>query len=823
MNIEVTNNPILDTHPLLLTDSRFLSQPSKTLFIAIKGERHDGHLFIKELMEKGVKSFIVSEEWAKDNGVLLTKARFWVTANPVKTLQEIAVNHRNQFDIPVIGITGSNGKTIVKEWLSSILQKSKTIVKSPRSYNSQIGVPLSVWQMDNTHEVGIFEAGISQPAEMQSLQEIINPEIGIFTNIGSAHSEGFRSQKQKVTEKLRLFRKAKTLIYSQDYPELDEEIRIFLKAVNPKIELLSWSKNGKGTTTVDISKKDKFSKLNIYWNGEEFNLKVPFVDDASIENAIHCFFASYILLSKEYGSEEALKMIQTGLDSLKPIAMRLELKEAINNCYLIDDSYNNDFGGLQMALNFMNQHHINRKKTIILSDVLQSGQPKKELYGKISELLVGAEIEKVIGIGPDFINHKDLFNNIWTYSSVEEFLSRHPIQSFQNELILVKGARDFTFEKIVNELTHKVHGTVLEVNLDAVTHNLNYYRSLLPEKTKLMVMVKASAYGSGSTEVASLLQYHRVDYLAVAYTDEGVQLRENGIDLPIMVLNPQPESFKKLIDYKLEPEIYSLGLLKSLIKFIHFNEEPAKPLKIHLKLDTGMKRLGFIKDDVEELLSILHQESCLEVASIFSHLAASDSKKHKDFTLEQINNFEHLSGTLIRQLKDKPLRHIANTAAISNYPQASYDMVRLGIGLYGIDFTDSHQEELQNVASLKTTISQIKKVKKGETVGYSRMGLAKEDMRIATIAIGYADGFDRKLSNGKGQVWINGQLCPIIGNVCMDMSMVDISKVNAEEGDSVEVFGKQINIFDVAKTLETIPYEILTKIGTRVKRVFFKE
>ncbi len=823
MNIEVTNNPILDTHPLLLTDSRFLSQPSKTLFIAIKGERHDGHLFIKELMEKGVKSFIVSEEWAKDNGVLLTKARFWVTANPVKTLQEIAVNHRNQFDIPVIGITGSNGKTIVKEWLSSILQKSKTIVKSPRSYNSQIGVPLSVWQMDSTHEVGIFEAGISQPAEMQSLQEIINPEIGIFTNIGSAHSEGFRSQKQKVTEKLRLFRKAKTLIYSQDYPELDEEIRIFLKAVNPKIELLSWSKNGKGTTTVDISKKDKFSKLNIYWNGEEFNLKVPFVDDASIENAIHCFFASYILLSKEYGSEEALKMIQTGLDSLKPIAMRLELKEAINNCYLIDDSYNNDFGGLQMALNFMNQHHINRKKTIILSDVLQSGQPKKELYGKISELLEGAEIEKVIGIGPDFINHKDLFNNIWTYSSVEEFLSRHPIQSFQNELILVKGARDFTFEKIVNELTHKVHGTVLEVNLDAVTHNLNYYRSLLPEKTKLMVMVKASAYGSGSTEVASLLQYHRVDYLAVAYTDEGVQLRENGIDLPIMVLNPQPESFKKLIDYKLEPEIYSLGLLKSLIKFIHFNDEPTKPLKIHLKLDTGMKRLGFIKEDVEELLNILHQESCLEVASIFSHLAASDSKKHKDFTLEQINNFEHLSGTLIRQLKDKPLRHIANTAAISNYPQASYDMVRLGIGLYGIDFTDSHQEELQNVASLKTTISQIKKVKKGETVGYSRMGLAKEDMRIATIAIGYADGFDRKLSNGKGQVWINGQLCPIIGNVCMDMSMVDISKVNAEEGDSVEVFGKQINIFDVAKTLETIPYEILTKIGTRVKRVFFKE
>lgn len=823
MSSPLKQSNITSDSKILLTDSRFLSQAGKTVFVAIEGDRHNGHDFIEELLAKGVKEFIVSKKWADQHGEILSSAKFTVAENTTKALQKMARQHRESFQIPIIGITGSNGKTIVKEWLSSILQQSFSVIKSPRSYNSQIGVPLSVWQISDGHEIGIFEAGISQPAEMQALSEIIRPEIGVFTNIGSAHNEGFRSQKQKITEKLRLFRQAKTLIYSIDYPELDEEIRIFLKAVNPKIELIPWSRNQKGSITVDIEKKEKFSNLQIYWNGEEFDLHIPFVDDASIENCIHCFFASFMALKKKYDEKEIPQIIQKGFDILKPVAMRLELKEGINNCYLIDDSYNNDFGGLEMALNFMNQHHINRQKSIILSDVLQSGLPEKELYEKISELLEGSEIQQIIGIGPIISRNKEAFEEIETYLTVEAFLNQYPLQHFTNQLILVKGARNFAFEKIVNALTHKVHGTALEVNLDAITHNLNYYRSKIADQTKLMVMVKASAYGSGSTEVASLLQYHRVDYLAVAYTDEGVELRENGIELPIMVLNPQPESFKKLITYTLEPEIYSLEILKSFIRFLDFERPENLIVRIHLKIDTGMKRLGFIEEDLPELIKLLKDNPGLKVASIFSHLAASDSKKERDFTKAQIQSFETLAAKIETELEEKPIRHILNTAGIMNFPEAQFDMVRLGIGLYGVDSSEIHQKELETTATLKTTISQIKKAKTGETIGYGRVGKADKDMTLATIAIGYADGFDRKLSNGKGFVYLQGHRCPTIGNVCMDMTMIDITGIPAEVGDQVEIFGRHISIFELAQNLETIPYEILTKVGSRVKRVFFKE
>ncbi|KPM47617.1 bifunctional UDP-N-acetylmuramoyl-tripeptide:D-alanyl-D-alanine ligase/alanine racemase [Jiulongibacter sediminis] len=808
---------------ILLTDSRFLSQPGKTVFVAIEGERHNGHDFIEDLISKGVSEFIVSKKWAEQHQSLLPLATFTIAENTTRALQKMARKHRETFEVPVVGITGSNGKTIVKEWLSSILQSTLSVIKSPRSYNSQIGVPLSVWQMSPEHEVAIFEAGISQPAEMQALSEIIQPEIGLFTNIGSAHNEGFRSQKQKITEKLRLFRKAKTLIYSIDYPELDEEIRIFLKAVNPKVELIPWSKNQKGSITVDVEKKDKFTNLRVYWKGDEFDLHIPFVDDASIENCIHCFFAAYLVLKKTQAEREIPQLIQNGFDTLKPVAMRLELKEGINNCYLIDDSYNNDFGGLEMALNFMNQHHINRRKCIILSDVLQSGLPEKELYKKINDLLEGADIQQIIGIGPIISRNKGAFEEIDTYLNVEEFLKKHPLQQFANQLILVKGARNFAFEKIVNALTHKVHGTALEVNLDAITHNLNYYRGKIADKTKLMVMVKASAYGSGSTEVASLLQYHRVDYLAVAYTDEGVELRENGIELPIMVLNPQPESFKKLVTYALEPEIYSLQILKSFIRFLDFEKPENISVKIHLKIDTGMKRLGFIEEDLPELLKLLKENPTLKVGSIFSHLAASDSKKEREFTKSQISSFSSIATKIQAELVEKPIRHILNTAGIVNYPEAQFEMVRLGIGLYGVDSSEIHQRELETTATLKTTISQIKKAKAGETIGYGRVGKATNDMTLATIAIGYADGFDRKMSNGKGFVYLQGHRCPTIGNVCMDMTMIDITGITAEVGDQVEIFGKNISIFELAEQLETIPYEILTKVGSRVKRVFFKE
>jgi alanine racemase len=807
---------------LILTDSRFLSKPSETLFVAIKGNQHDGHLFIPELISKGVTEFLISDEWAAANPEILKKATFITARNPVTALQKIARKHREKFSIPVVGITGSNGKTIVKEWLNTILVGHFQIVKSPRSYNSQIGVPLSVWQINENHTLGIFEAGISQPAEMQALQQIIQPELGIFTNIGSAHSQGFRSQKQKITEKLRLFRNSKLLIYSNDYIDLDEEIRIFLKAVNPGLELIAWSRKGKGSVQIEVEPQKDYSLIRIYWNGEDFRIRFPFSDEASIENGIHCFFAAYKLLSGIYPEDQILEHIQRGIDLLKPVPMRLELKEGINNCYLIDDSYNNDFGGLSMALNFMNQHHANRKKTVILSDLLQSGLPKNELYCKINELLEGASVDNLIGIGPDFEKYQNNFDTIITYLSVAEFLENHKLSSFSNELILIKGARDFGFEKIVEQLTNKVHGTVFEINLDAITHNLNFYRSLIPQKTKMMVMVKASAYGNGSTEIASLLQYHRVDYLSVAYADEGVELRRDGIDLPIMVLNIQPESFRKIIDYNLEPELYSIPILKSFLTFLE-NEEIKKPVRVHLKIDTGMKRLGFYKEDIAELKTILANQSKIKVASIFSHLAAADSKQHTDFTHEQINTFKAVSNDIISGLKEQPLRHIANTSGIIRFPEAAFDMVRLGIGLYGVEATGTNQEALETVGVLKTTISQIKAVKKGETVGYGRVGVADKDMQIATIAIGYADGFDRHLSNGKGVVWINGKLCPTIGNVCMDMTMINITDVDAREGDAVEIFGKNLPIFDIAKRLDTIPYEILTKIGNRVKRVFFKE
>ena len=814
----------IDSTLLLLTDSRFLSQPSQTLFVAITGERHDGHAFIESMMERGVMHFLVNEKWAATNEAYAVKANFYVVKNSLKALHEIAAKKRKKYNLPVVGITGSNGKTIVKEWLSSILQNSLNVVKSPRSYNSQIGVPLSVWALDKTHEVGIFEAGISQVNEMQLLEKIILPEIGIFTNIGSAHNAGFKSQKQKITEKLRLFRASEVLIYCHDYTELDEEVRLLLKAINPKLTLIAWSKENRGSLPVEIIKEENLSLINVHWNAEDYSFRVPFTDDASIENAIHCFFSSYILLSKKYtDGNQVLAEIQKGMDELKPVAMRLELKEGINNCYLIDDSYNNDLGGLGMALNFMSQHSIKSKKTAILSDVPQSGRADKEVYTQLRDMLEGADVHKVIGIGPAFVKNQELFEHTVCYENVNAFLAQHPISDFSHELILVKGAREHQFEKIVQQLIHKVHGTTFEINLDALTHNLNYYRSKLPQGTKLMAMVKASAYGSGSAEVASLMEYHRVNYLAVAYADEGVELRKNGIKLPILVLNSQPESFEKLVTYHLEPELFSLGHLKALRQYLDGMDQEPLTLKVHLKLDTGMNRLGFNAEDISELLSVLNADKRLKVATIFSHLAAADEREHAAFTHEQIKKFSKLAKQLSDGLGYKPDWHLANSAGIINYPEAYFDMVRLGIGLYGVEAGSQHQEHLETVGRLKSVISQIKTVKKGETIGYGRAGKAEQDMQIATVAIGYADGYDRGLSRGVGEVYINGERCPIIGNVCMDMCMVELGETSAKEGDPVELFGEHITIFEIAEKLDTIPYEILTKISSRVKRIFYKE
>ncbi|MFT2009169.1 bifunctional UDP-N-acetylmuramoyl-tripeptide:D-alanyl-D-alanine ligase/alanine racemase [Pontibacter sp. 13R65] len=796
--------PVLD----LLIDSRKLSQPVGTVFFAISGKFNNGHKYMAQLYAQGVRQFVVEEQEASELVSYHPEANFLQVKSSLAALQAVAAWHRQQFKVPVIGITGSNGKTIVKEWLAQLLTPDELVVKSPRSYNSQVGVPLSVWQLNEKHTLAIFEAGISQPGEMEKLQHIIQPTIGIFTNIGSAHNQGFVSVEQKIEEKLKLFTHTDLLFYCADYPQLHEAVQA------SGIPSFTWSRKSKkanlaisGTTVAGAK------TIVVYtYQGQKQRLAIPFTDDASVEDALHCLA---VLLYRNL----SLADIQNRLDKLHPVAMRLEMKEAINGCYLIDDTYNNDLAGLSIALDLLASQPQRNKRTLILSDLLESGVPEEELYRQVAALVRVKKVDKVLGIGPTIQKHAEAFPGTGTfYSSTAAFLEQFKADAFRNEVILIKGARVFGFEKIVQAFQQKVHGTMLEVNLDALVHNLNFYRSRLTPDTKLMVMVKAFAYGSGSFEVANLLQFHQVDYLAVAYADEGVSLREHGITLPIMVMNPSVDSFSKLRQYSLEPEIYSLELLEQFLL-----ESAGAPASIHLKLDTGMHRLGFTENDFEQLFSMLHQYPQVRVVSIFTHLAGADEALHNDFSTQQIATFRQLSEQVEERLGYKTIRHALNSAGIVRFPEHQLDMVRLGIGLYGVEATGNEQEALQSVSTLKTTVSQVKSINKGETVGYSRKGVAAEAKTIATIAIGYADGYDRRFSNGVGEVLIRGSKAPIIGNVCMDMCMVDVTGLEVKAGDEVIVFGPQLPLVELAQKIGTIPYELLTNVSARVKRVFFAE
>lgn len=823
--------PIATDAAYLLTDSRQLIFPQQTLFFAIKGIRHDGHQFIAELYQKGVRQFVVEQKSLTDS-LLITLESFantqiWAVESSLKALQDVAKQHRAQFDIPVVGITGSNGKTIVKEWLGQLLSADYRIVKSPKSYNSQIGVPLSVWQLNDTHTLGIFEAGISQLHEMKSLQEIIHPSIGIFTNIGSAHDEGFRSRKQKVTEKLRLFTQCQQLIYRADYSDIDEEVRLILKPVNPKCELISWG--SAENTLIKAEWHQDTDQTYVVLNSalERYDnqlFAIPFTDEASVENCIHCLI---LMLTLGIPSAE----IRQRAARLRPISMRLELKEGINDCYLIDDTYNNDLVGLTMALNFLGQQEQRSQRVAILSDLLQTGQKEEELYAQINTLLQQKGVQQLIAIGEAFERNAHLIQVEARYfATTNDFLAKFPLQSFKDALVLIKGARPFQFERIVHRLQQKVHGTVLEINLDALTHNLNFYRSRVGNDTKIMVMVKAFAYGSGSAEVAQLLQFHRVDYLAVAYADEGVLLRQNGIELPIMVMNPSSSTFEKLVEYQLEPEIYSHKILDEWLNFrpnpVPFDEEidtvnPEVP--IHLKLDTGMHRLGFTEADLPLLIYKLQQNTSLKVASVFSHLAGADEAIHNEFTRVQYERFLAGAAQIEDTLGYRPFRHLLNSAGIVRFPEYKLDMVRLGIGLYGVEVNRLEQRSLQQIGTFKTVVSQVKHLLPGETIGYSRKGVLEKASSIATIALGYADGYDRRFSKGIGKVLINGAMCPVVGNVCMDMTMVDATGVTVQEGDEVIIFGSDLPITQLADQIGTIPYELLTGISERVKRIFYKE
>jgi Alr-MurF fusion protein len=799
----------------LVIDSRRLILPDNSLFFSIVTKRNNGHKYIEELYEKGVRNFVISQEVACMKNC--PDANFVKVKNTLPALQSLGAFHRKKFGIPVIGITGSNGKTIVKEWLFQLLSDDKKIVRSPKSFNSQIGVPLSVWQMDAEHELAIFEAGISESDEMDKLQAIIQPTIGIFTNIGQAHDENFINIMQKTAEKLKLFTKVNTLVYCKDYLEIKERIAQFESLRN--IKTFTWSfKTTANLIIKNVSRRNNKTTIEGLYKNEKILITIPFSDDASTENAIHCW-ATMLVLGYENDT------IAKRMNILSPVAMRLELKEGINNCSVINDSYNSDLNSLSIAIDFLNQQKQHRKKTIILSDILQSGRNEDDLYSDVAGLLLNKKIDRIIGIGKAISRQKEKFHTEkMFYNTTADFMKDFPFSEFHNETILLKGARIFKFERIGKALQQKAHETVLEINLNALVHNLNYYRSLLEPETKLMTMVKAFSYGSGSYEIANILQYHQADYMSVAYTDEGVELRKSGITTPIMVMNPEEQSFDAMLKYDLEAEIYSFRIMNLFEEAVSRNyKDTDKKAFIHIKLDTGMHRLGFEKNDMTQLVEQIKQNKNILIKSVFSHLAASEDAEQDKFTRFQISEFTEMSAYIQSQFDYSILRHILNSAGITRFRDAQFEMVRLGIGLYGVASSEQEQMLLQNVSTLKTVISQIKNIPKGESIGYGRKWTAPREMRTATVPIGYADGLNRKLGNGRGKLFVNGRFANIVGNICMDMCMIDITDIHAEEGDDVIVFGPEYPISEFATDMETIPYEVLTSVSRRVKRVYYQE
>ncbi len=848
--LQLPNKTAIIEH--FLTDTRRVAFPETSLFFPLVGRFHDGHDFIAAAYARGVRNFLISK-----NTFLFQNfkdANFLKVDDILRGIQKIASAHRRQFpELEVIGITGSNGKTVVKEWLFQLLREDFNIVRSPKSYNSKTGVPLSVWQIKPENNLAIFEAGISTINEMSVLAEIIQPTIGIFTMIGEAHNEGFKDLNEKIEEKIKLFNSCKTIIYCAD----DARISNLIKKHFPLKQLLSWSKenNKSDLQLIDfqtIGNKTSFNfKLNnnsfkIENNSFELNKKIeiPFTDKASIDNVATCLLTLIALINSNKLIKRDASLFFEKFKKLEPIEMRLELKRGVNNSFIVNDAYNSDFTSLSLALDFIAQN-TQLQRTLILSDILQSGQDAATLYHKVADLLVEKGISKLIGIGSEIRAIQPFVAKgieVAFFESTQIFLNQTKNVDFQKQIILLKGARPFTFERIAERLSEKNHKTVLEINLNALTHNLSVFKNILRSYSdstsarfetsptfsapKIMAMVKASAYGNGSDEVARLLEYNHADYLAVAYADEGIELRQAGIRLPIMVMNPEQASFDALRRYDLEAEIYSIGLLESFVKSLkkEGNTEGSPFSKIHLKLDTGMHRLGFEPADIQRLIEILNENKNIKVVAIFTHLAASEAAIHDGFTRLQVERFLKMYDQISDGVGEKPMRHVLNSSGIVRFPEYRFDMVRLGIGLYGVDGSAELPSQLQVVQTLKATISQIRRVPKTESIGYSRRGLMERDSIIATISIGYADGLLRGAGNGRFSVGIHGQRAPIIGGVCMDMTMIDITDIpNVVEGDEVEIFGQNISVQELATALNTIPYEVFTGISERVKRVYFQE
>jgi len=796
----------------LLTDTRSIQKAAHTLFFAIPGKHYDGHRFIAEAYEKGVRHFVVQKEWRYD----FPDVNVWQVKNTVEALQALAAAHRSRFHIPVVGITGSNGKTIVKEWLFMLLAQEYSIVRSPKSFNSQIGVPLSVWQMRPYHQLALFEAGISQSGEMERLERIIRPTVGILTNIGAAHDSGFPNRTTKLQEKLKLFTHAHCLIYPSKLKELYPEAWEQLPA---HVYHLSWGTHPSAVMQYKVLEEHKEGvRLSVRYQAQSFHLHLPFIDEASIENALS---AVAFMLYMDYHPE----IIAARVQRLRPLSMRMEVKQGVRHNVLIDDSYSNDVESLHVALSVLQHQAQERRKVVVLSDMLETGLPLSVLYHRIAEMLEAAGVYTLIGVGENMCLHRSFFSaipEVHCFPSTSTLLESGLLDRLHHSHILIKGARKFAFEQLVRHLEQHLHRTVLEVNLDTLMHNYHCVRRRLHPATKIMVMVKAFGYGSGIEEVARMLSFLRADYLAVAYTDEGVRLREQGITLPIMVMNPEADAFEALIEHRLEPELYNHRVLSSFQTLVEMRGESAYP--VHIKIDTGMRRLGFEQNEWKALAQHLAQQQHLKVESVFTHLAAADEPAHDSFTRHQLQLFEEACLYFREALHYPFLRHALNSAGILRFPEAQYDMVRLGIALYGIDPSQLLQEELALAVRLSTNIAQIKHIQVGESVGYGRRFVAEKPMRIATINIGYADGFRRALSNGRGVVYVHGKAVPVVGNVCMDMCMIDVSEVpEAKEGDRVTIFENIEQLKALSQRLGTIPYEILTGIGSRVKRVFYTD
>ena len=820
----------------LLTDSRSLCFPEETLFFALRSARNDGHRYIGDLYRRGVRNFVVESKGLQETQPQgldgMADANFLVVPSPLAALQRLAERHRDEFDVPIVGITGSNGKTMVKEWLYQLLLPSQKIVRSPRSYNSQIGVPLSVWLLNEQTEVGIFEAGISQPGEMFALRDIIQPTIGVFTSLGAAHQENFRSMEEKCMEKLELMHDTQAMVYCSDndtvsrcirrmqykgekiaWSQCDEQAALFVKSTNISHSslLTPHSSLHIPPSTINLPQS---TKITYIWQEEENCFEIPFIDEASVENAITCAaVALYMGLTPSQLAER--------MPRLEPVAMRLEVKEGQRGCLLINDSYNSDINSLDIALDFMNRREA-AKKTLILSDIFQTGATPEALYTQVSELVVKRGIEKFIGIGPELSSQADKIQvaDKQFFMDVPHFLSSDAFSGLRNELILLKGARSFGFDQITEQLEQKVHETILEVNLNAVVDNLNYYRSFLKPETKMVCMIKADGYGAGAVEIAKTLQDQRVDYLAVAVADEGVTLRKAGITGNIMIMNPEMTAFKTMFDYDLEPEVYSFRLLDALVKAAR--KEGITGWPVHIKFDTGMHRLGFDPvDDIFKLIDRLKHQNAIIPRSVFSHFVGSDSDGFDEFSARQFALFEEGSQKLQSAFSHHILRHMDNSAGIEHFPERQMDMCRLGLGLYGVDPRDNRI--LHTVSTLKTTILQLRHVPAGETVGYSRKGKIDRDSVIAAIPIGYADGLNRHLGNRHCYCLVNGQKAEYVGNICMDVAMIDVTDIPCMEGDQVEIFGEHLPVTVLSDALDTIPYEVFTGVSNRVKRVYFQD